>query len=178
MTKLEEMADVAYKFACQILVGGPKDLMPMFVIKRGGKENKMDVIGTPWADDNEKRTMVINIAMEIADQGCDAWSFLSESWFAHRTKGEPLGPRPSEDPKRKEGVICLVGDGQNTLLHSWETKRDEKGNCTALEKYDEGDSFESWISQALNRAKKLHDQFPGGMQEMASAITAELKKQG
>jgi hypothetical protein len=178
MTELEEMAEVAYKFACQIMVGTSKELMAMFVIQRGGDKKQLDVIGVPFRDDNEKRTMVINVALEIADQGCDAWSFLTESWFSHRTQGEPLEPRPSEDPKRKEGVICLVGDGTTTLLHSWETERDEKGNCIRLVKYNENYSCESWISQALNRAKKLHDQFPSGIDELAREVTEELKKQG
>jgi hypothetical protein len=178
MTEIEQMAELAYKFACDIMVGSSKELMAMFVIQRGGDKKHIDVIATPFRDDNEKRTMVINVALEIADQGCDAWSFLTESWFAHRTKDEPLGVRPMDDPNRKEGVICLASDGTTTLLHSWETERDEKGNCVRLVKYDEGDKFESWISQALNRAKKLHDEFPSGIDQLAREVTEELKKQG
>lgn len=173
--KLEEMVATAHKFACDIMVGTKKDLVPMFVIERG---EKVDVIATPFQDDAEKRTMIINIALEIADQGCDCWSFLTESWFAHRTQNEPLGVRPSEDPKRREGVICIASDGKETMLQSWETKRDAEGNCTELTKYDEGQSFQSWISVALNKAKRLHDDFPNGVEEIARAVTEQLKKEG
>lgn len=174
--KLEEMVSLAYKFACDIMVGTTKELMPMFVIERGGK---IDVIGCPFKDDVEKRTMIINIALEIADKGADAWSFLTESWFTHRKPGEERkGPRPSEDPNRQEGVICVASDGEKTLLQSWGTKRDLAGNCTELVKYDEGDKFESWISVALNKAKKLHDQFPDGVAEIARAVEEQLKKEG
>jgi hypothetical protein len=162
MTTLEDMAEMGGKFARDLLVGTKNDLMPMFVIKRS---EGIDVIGVPFKDDEEKRVMIINVALEIVEKGADAWSFLTESWFAHRRPGEPLGPRPAQDPNRMEGVICLASDGDSTELYSWETKRDAEGNCTDLVKYgdEEGPKhFSSWISSALNRAKKLHDEFPSG----------------
>lgn len=168
---------MAYKFACEIMVGTDKELMAMFVVVRGGENKKIDVIGCPFKDDNEKRTMVINVAMEIVEHGADAWSFLSESWFAHREQGKPLEPRPSEDPNRKEGVLCLASDGKETLLHTWETKRDSAGKCAELVRYSEGEGpqkFESWISVALNKAKKLHDQFPDATERVMSAIKERL----
>jgi hypothetical protein len=160
MINLEDMADLAYKFACTIMVGTDKELMPMFLIVRDGK-NQTEVIGCPFKDDEEKRTMVVNVALEIAQNGADAWSFLSEGWVAHRKPDEPLGPRPSEDPNRQEGVMCIASDGKDTQLHTWETKRDPAGKCIELVKCsgDEGpQKFTSWIAVALNKAKKLHEQ--------------------
>jgi hypothetical protein len=176
---LEGMADTAYKFACDIMVGTDKELMPMFVIVRGGENQQVDVIGCPFKDDTEKRTMVINVALEIVEKGADAWSFLTESWFASRKPGEPLGPRPAKDPNRKEGVICLASDGKDTQLYTWETKRDSAGKCAELVKYSAGEGpqkFESWISVALNKAKKLHDEFPEPAQRLMHAINQTIKE--
>jgi hypothetical protein len=174
MTTLEDMADLAYKFACDIMVGTDKELMAMFVIMRGGETDQhVDVIGCPFKNDEEKRVMVVNVALEIVEKGADAWSFLSESWFARRKQGEPLGPRPAADPNRQEGVICLASDGKDTQLHTWETKRDSAGKCAELVRYSDGEGpqkFESWISVALNKAKKLHDDFPGPAERLAAAI--------
>jgi hypothetical protein len=178
MTNLQDMADVAYKFACDIMVGTDKELMPMFVIVRGGENPQTEIIGCPFQDDAEKRTMVVNVALEIVEKGADAWSFLTESWFAHRKQGEPMGPRPAEDPNRKEGVICLASDGKDTQLHTWETKRHPDGRCAELVKYSAGEGpqkFESWISVALNKAKKLHDEFPGPAQRIMAAVNETIK---
>lgn len=156
-TKLEKLAELAYKFACDLKLGTDKELIPMFVIERGdGRE----VIGTPFTGLEQKRIMVVNVALEIAEKGADAWSFLSETWFAHRAKGESLDPPPSEDPKRQEGLMCMVSDGKETFLYTWETFRDQKGNCTEFVKQDGSPHrANSWISVALNKAMQLHQQF-------------------
>jgi hypothetical protein len=171
MTTLEDMADLAYKFACDIMVGTDKELMPMFLIVRGGENPQTEVIACPFKDDLEKRTMVVNIALEIVEKGADAWSFVSETWFAYRKQGEPLGPRAKDDPNRREGVICLASDGKNTQMHTWETKRHPDGKCAELVKYDEGSrTIYDWISEALNKAKRLHDQFPDAAERVAAAV--------
>lgn len=156
--KLKELADLAYYFACKVKLGKNEELLPMFLIERDGKR---EVVGVPYDNLDQKRTMVVNVALEIAERGASAWSFLSDTWFVRRAQDELRGPPPSEDPKRKEGVWCLTSDGKETLIYTWEIFRDEKGNCTALVAQDGSPHrANSWISVALNKAMKLHEDFP------------------
>lgn len=173
---LEGMAEMAFKFASDVLINKHDDLMPMFVIHREKPEPATDIIACPFQNDDEKRVMVINVCLEVVEKGCDAWSFLTESWFAHRGPGAPLGPRPSEDPNRLEGVICIASDGKTTELHTWQMVRDEKGVCSQLVPQEKHAGFSSWISNALNQAKALHDRFPESTAKAVELINKYARK--
>lgn len=170
-TKLEKLAQTGYLFACQRMIGTKNDMMPFFVLMRG---DKFEVIATPFANDQEKKAAVFNVVLEIAKGGCDAWSFLSESWLARRKPGEALGPRPADDPRREEGVICIVSDGKDSFMYSWKTLRDKAGNCIGLEAQSEAEHFESWICSTLNRAKALYDILSAG--GSVKEVVAELER--
>lgn len=170
------MAEMAFKFASDILINRHDSLMPMFVVHRETPEPKTDIIGCPFQNDEEKKVMVFNVALEIAEKGADAWSFVTESWFAHREKGEPLGPRPSDDPHRREGLMCLVSDGKTTEMHAWEIIRDADGNCTELVPQEKHGGFSSWITDTLNQAKKLHDDFPDQTAEAIQMINKIVER--
>lgn len=141
-TKLQRLSELAYDFASKVKLGSTEQLLPMFLIERDGKR---EVIGTPYTNVDEKRTIVINVALEIAERGADAWSFLSETW----------------NPTWREGLVCLASDGKETLLYTWRVHRDERGKCTELVKLDGSPHrANNWISVALNKAMKLHEDFP------------------
>lgn len=154
---LENLTETAYKFASHYLVGTKDALMPIVVLNRG-EEN--DIIGLPFSNEKEKKEMILNVALEVAKKGCTSWSFMSESWFAHSYRGDPDKRRPVDRPDRKEGVFCLLSDGKEVKIRSWEIIRNPEGKCVELKVYDANEgAIESWIAVAINRAKKLHEEF-------------------
>jgi hypothetical protein len=162
------LATAAHDYASGILVGTSKPLMPAICIVRAQEPKDclpVEVIGCPWSNDAQKKTMVMKVGKKIASEGARAWSFLSEAWTAKATpeehKEHKVHVRPMDRPDRNETVFCLIGLGSEhpVKLWSWDIVREagEKSKCLKLSSGACGEpGIESWIAQLLNAAMDFH----------------------
>lgn len=173
----DKLANLAHDHAKIFLIGKKgqvfgeaenTELLTFFhLIKRNGG---WDVIATPWRDDKEKREMILNVCLHIVKEDVVAFSFVSEVWTAQakHESGDvppPVGKKPRDRPDRKEAVVCLMGDAQETRFKSWEIVRDEARICTELKEVPEGLSFQSWIADALQRAIRINEHDGGKLRD-------------
>jgi hypothetical protein len=146
---LETMLEVARQQAELVLVGGKRELMPVFVLVGPGGPS---VHGCPWRNDAEKEIMGNKVRREIKRRKVFQYSFVCEAWAVHLASAKEFHHRPSEDPRRVEVVIALAVNRQEKKIRQWNIERAEDGTCTGLRLNpsfgDEG-QLESWMAELL-----------------------------
>lgn len=176
-TPFDKLEQLAHDHASMVLIGKKgqafgepesTEMLTFFhLIKRDGS---WDVVATPWANDKEKRELILNVCLHILKEDVVAYSFVSEVWTAKGTKEETeqkrrIGLPPRLRPDRQEAVVCLMGDAKEQHFKSWEIVRDENLICTALKPVPDGLSFQSWIADALQKAILVNEHDSGRLRE-------------
>lgn len=163
--QLDDLTKTGFEQARSCLLGTDTELLTTFaLVKRNGG---IDIIGTPWPSDKEKRAMVLGVCIEALKNDAIAYCFTTEMWFATaKLEGQyappPVGPPPRERPDRREGIMVLVSDGKERKFNTWEIIR-EGGRCAQLvQNAKEALGFESWIADALDRVINLNNADPTG----------------
>jgi len=153
---LEQLCELGYDLASKVLITTKEQLLSSFALAK--RDGSVDVIHCPWRDDREKRESVLTVGHTLIGmkEEVTAYSMLSEVWMSRYQRGETSRGKPKDDPKRREGVIVLASDGKDHLFRSWEIGRDASGRCVSLTYTDSPAGFESWMSEALDRALAMH----------------------
>jgi hypothetical protein len=164
------LATASHDYAAATLAGTTKAMPPTICVIgdeeiRPSGDMPVDVIVCPWANDQEKKEMVMKVGKRIASNGARAWSFLSEAWTATATpeerKAHKVNVRPADRPDRRETVFCMVGFGSEhpVKLWAWNIIREagEESKCLKLESGVNGEpGIQSWIAVLLNAAIDFH----------------------
>lgn len=153
MDILNRLTELAYSHASSCLIPTDQELMATFILLKD--DNKFDVVCCPWANDQEKKRMIMALGLRIIrdDEPVRAYSFLSECWTSHYAPGETQrADRPQNDPKRREMVICAASDGANHTFRGWEIGRDPQGRCVSLVSQPDGGIYESWMLDCIDKA--------------------------
>lgn len=157
---LKELMRIGEDHAKEMMVGTTHQYLTQFTLVK--PNDRYDICATPWGDGSEKRDMVFGVCLQAIKEGAVAYSFCTEAWFASSSfKGPqdkqppPVGPPPSERPDRKEGIVLIASDGTEHLFECWEIVRGPDGICAELDKKESPKGFESWITDALDRALTL-----------------------
>jgi hypothetical protein len=125
--------------------------MPTWVLVDA--EDRMDIVGTPWASDVQKHFFVKKMREKMRKDKIQAYSLVTEAWAAIAPRGwepgEPIVP-PSERVDREEVVIVCASDGRETEWRQWTIRRDATERVVALEPRESGSgSFGGWMSELL-----------------------------
>jgi hypothetical protein len=178
MTTLQQLTELGYDLASKFLITTKEQLLSCFTLAK--EDGSIDIIHTPWEDDDQKKEMVLTIGRNIISmkEPVSGYCLLSEVWLSHYKLNEAMrADRPENDPKRREGVICLASDGQEHLFRSWEIGRDNAGRCVSLTYTEKDGAYESWMIEALDRALALQRLKHKLVQEYKSAggkVTPEM----
>lgn len=158
---LTDLMHFGAEHAKQSLVGSKDQYLTCFTLVK--PNDHYDICATPWKDDKEKREAVLAVCLQALKEGVVAYSWVTECWFATSSfKGPesqqppPVGPMPRDREDRKEGIVVIASDGKEKLFDSYEIIRDKKGTCIKLEQQEKVEGFESWITDALDRALALN----------------------
>lgn len=130
---IDQMLELAYGQAENLIVGNKDQIMPVFMILTEGDE--IIFIGTPWQGNHQKDLAILMIKDLMVEHKAVAYSFLTEAWVAKQPKGwrpgDPSIP-PSENPDREEVVLAMATNGSETKYKDWDILRDDEGNCCSL----------------------------------------------
>jgi hypothetical protein len=130
--QLDALLELAHKHAENVMLGTTRELMPIFALvnSTGG----LDLIGCPWADEEEKAIMVAKVKRQIRASAAVAYSFVTEAWMATQDHEYEPGRdlRPTQRADRQEVVIACATDGKDTRWGRWAIERNAKGECVAL----------------------------------------------
>jgi hypothetical protein len=99
-----------------------------------------DIVVTPWRNAFEKQLAFADIRRRLTDPQIVAYAMYTEMWVSTAQVGQVTrdgyeGPgyvRPSENPKRREGVICYASTLTEREQRMWEIVRDYKGTVRML----------------------------------------------
>lgn len=110
------------------------------------------VIGTPWSGDHEKHQAVAAVKQAAQAMEAEAVCFSSEVWMLKLEPGEKALDRPSQSPKRIEGVqiIAFNRRGEYKAKHLL-TIRDKPGG-RIIELRDDPEQpghYESWMFDGM-----------------------------
>lgn len=139
---IEQMMRMAYEHAERVLVkhGDERSsLVPIFAVMADGK---LDVIATPWSNDEEKRMAQMLVRAKIKLNHAEAYSFVSEAWMLSVDKSEYPnaqaydGIMPSQSERRVE-VVCVTAaakseTGLDKRFATWTIERNASGRIVAL----------------------------------------------
>jgi hypothetical protein len=141
----------AGEHAHNVMVQMHQDMMPCWAFWDG--ENKLNVVGTPWSNDKEKRAMSEQIRRMLRTKKATAYSLVVEAWSATMPPGWKVGDPRIESrrhPDRIETVVAFATDGKTTLWRRWETKRDHLERVVRLEELpNQDDKMSSWMTELL-----------------------------
>lgn len=151
--KLIELMQLGADHAKTMMVGSKSQFLTQFTLVK--PNGHFDVIATPWDDAKEKKRMVLMVCLQALKEAAVSYSFCTEAWFANTTKAD-LTP-PSERPDRKEGIVIIASDAKEHIFEAYDIVRDQEGTCIELKLLAKPDGFESWITDAIDRALLLKD---------------------
>ena len=137
---IDEMLDAGEEQARRVLIGTKEALLPMFHVELNNGDGI--VVGTPWANEEEKYATVDAIKHAIKNGGVKRYSFVAEAWMSTAPKtwkpgqGRPLDP-PSQQPNRVECVIITACERERQECRFLEIKRGPGGRCADLIRQDD-----------------------------------------
>jgi hypothetical protein len=153
---LGTLTTLAFNYASQIILGTKKQVLTSFVLLK--EDQSSDLIATPWKNDEEKREAILAIGLHIirSKEPVSAYSMVTECWSSHYKGDEKKrASRPEFDPERRENILCVVSTGTEQKFSAWLIERDASGNCAKLIENKEPGRFESWMTEALDKAMYL-----------------------
>lgn len=125
--KLEKLATDVMAFGADLFNRmGPDKIMPTWIAQSHG-DDAWDIGGTPWRDDTEKEIYVAIIKEHYAEIKAVRYAFLSETWIISRKIDEDDGVRPSEAADRRETLVVMAEDYENSILLQREIVRPPGG---------------------------------------------------
>jgi len=146
MIDFDEIRRYAEKVATEWLVDQRRELPPTWLLFDA--TDKVQTFITPWGGDFEKQIAFATIRAHLnplAEPKIVAYAYIGEMWMATREAGavirgeggapERVAPgtlRPSEDPKRREYVICYVSSRTERAQFLWDIVRDWKTTIRML----------------------------------------------
>lgn len=147
MNKLDQLLGIAADNARKELLDDKVDqLMTTWTLLR--ENDQLEVLGTPWANNVEKRIMLNLVRLYVRTHDIVAYSILTEAWMANLSEkdlAEEDLPRASEAINRQEVVIAMATDGKEVKMRKWLILRDWKNKIKELreEELKEFDRLES-----------------------------------
>jgi hypothetical protein len=155
---LENLIDLAEGHARNTLIKlGEKSLVPCWVLLT--PENRINIVGTPWKDEGDKKIAQQKIKALIKEHEITAYSFVCEAWYAVVSKEEwsrktlPELERPANRVDRIEIVFAAAVDKKRALMRSWRIMRDWKGAIESLQPMPEGEAASpgGWIMEMFGK---------------------------
>ena len=133
---IDVILEMAFKHAERVLLktDAAAQLVPVFATFKDGD---VDIIATPWNNDEQKRQAQMLIRAKLIMEKCDAYSFVSEAWMLAVNKSEfPNaedydGIMPSQSERRIEVVVA-------TAVAKSETGLDKRFSTWAIIRNDQG----------------------------------------
>lgn len=131
-TSLDLLLELAGAHARHVLIDAKcRSLMPAWLLIT--RKGTPIIVGTPWADDEQKEKVRKRMRIHMAKVGCTAYSFIMEAWVAKATPDEvdlvtlrmtPGHLRPSQRPERKEIVLACAATADEARWRSWRIVRE------------------------------------------------------
>lgn len=125
-------------------IGKRQTLMPVWHVVHA--DGQSEVIGTPWADGDEKQTIFAAMREMFRTTDVIAYCLTVEAWAtpsmmpadvkAIVPTGDINDLIPSEMPDRVEIFTATASDGSETLSVIWDIRRDKRGRVQAVIKRD------------------------------------------
>jgi hypothetical protein len=151
---IEELLNLAHHQAEMVILTLKQDLMPTWLLI--SRSNKIFIVGTPWRDDEEKALAQQAMRKKMRESHITAYSFITEAWTAQAPPDWdpktllPEDQRPMNRSDRREVVVAMASDGQETGWRVWEIKRDWNEQVRELEEITfENSLMEGWMKDML-----------------------------
>jgi hypothetical protein len=153
---LQTLIRIAGQFAQDCLIEeGHRELVPSWLLVRG--DDKIEIIGTPWKDDRQKREQAARIKKRLQETRAKAYSLVCEAWVAeYPTEALKTGyVRPADRPDRQEFVIVTAASRTQSMFGRWRIVRatDCPKQITELVRDDIPSSWgqpEGWLAHMLD----------------------------
>jgi hypothetical protein len=157
---LDGLLGVAGKHARRVLIELKESMGPTWVMVDW--ENRIEIVATPWADEEEKRVYKVELRRLMRFKGVKVYSFMTEAWIATvgREEWDEVNARPvdgkmvSERGDRQEVVIACACSREQALWKVWRMVREptteviidlvEKSDLSSV-----GIKHKSWLDQML-----------------------------
>jgi len=155
LDKLIEIAGEQARFILVVLK--EQKLVPTWVLLT--RTDKPVIIGTPWANDEQKEMGRHFLRTKMRKLGVTAYSFVTEAWMARTTREQwdpdkPLAEelRPRNRADREEVVIAVASNGKESRWAQWTIVRDYHEQIIELQErpFPEGAEPESWFTEMLS----------------------------
>jgi hypothetical protein len=126
---LDDMIRLAFQHAHTVLIEfKQKSLIPAFSILK--PDQTVAIVGTPWANDEEKKTMLLWMKQYLKDEGSIAYCVVGEAWLATYSQVELRNDfvMPSKSDRRIEVVIAVAADREgHKVMRAHEIIRNTDG---------------------------------------------------
>jgi hypothetical protein len=117
--------------AAQTIFQTKKELLPTFI--GYDHQDQAHVITTAFADDQEKYKCLGMLRAYFMLNNVQHYMVLHEAWLSSYKTKEDIGNNPtppSQDPNRKEALICMSINPHRKLLRAYPIDRDQNNNPT------------------------------------------------
>jgi hypothetical protein len=125
---LESLVDVAGEYARACLLDfKQRELVPSWLIVTG--QGQIELIGTPWEDDRQKREQAVRIKKRLTETRAKAYSLVCEAWVAEYSPEtlEMLQSSgfvwPVDRPDRQEFVVVTAASRTSSAFGRWRIVR-------------------------------------------------------
>jgi hypothetical protein len=150
--ELSALAEVGGDHARNVLIRLRQPIMPQWVMVNDA--GHVNVVGTPWRDDEEKMIVGRGLRKFMREHRIKAYSVVVEAWAAMAPKGwKPGDPHQPNwmNPERREVVIAMATDGKAIEWRQWAVQRDYEDKVRALEPMalPEGRTARTWMTKLL-----------------------------
>ena len=152
---LKKLVDLAGAHARIVMIDLQQDLMPTWVMV--DKRGKVNIVGTPWENDQEKILAEKRVKAWMRDHDIVRYSFVLEAWQAVLPAGvDPDNLSESDRPRnradRVEVVVACATDDAKAEWRTWKTIRNETGRVIDLEPFrtDSEAEPEGWMRDMLD----------------------------
>lgn len=115
MFNVTTLAEHAFRCAKLIIERSDQELMPVWLIQT--RAGKMEVVSTPWRNNEEKFAAYAGIRQALETTQAEHYAHVSEAWMLER-KGGWDGERPSQAADRVEVLIvtAFARGGRNYMI--------------------------------------------------------------
>ena len=100
-----------------------RSLMPSWLIVTS--EDRLELIGTPWENDQEKRKQVARVKKRLKETRAKAYSLACEAWVAEYPSAvlQKGFVRPADRPDRQELVVVTAASRTQSMFGRWRIVR-------------------------------------------------------
>lgn len=150
MMTVDELLDSAASHARAVLIGEKgAQLLPTWVLQFKDPRKPTTIIATPWGGEQEK-AMVFDVMRGMVRAEANVYSFMSECWMAHETRGAARSLMPSEREDKIEVVMINACDRKEGKMLMLEMIRGPDGVVTELKpQEDQATHFEGRAANFL-----------------------------